>query len=85
MRVAFSDYIKNVASHEIYSTWPYNALVANIHVIVTFAINRVYSEWYRSRGFNFDIKNSTSIFIGNRSNVSLAPIPGYTIRSWLYR
>lgn len=60
VRVAFSDYIKNVASHEIYSTWPYNALVANIHVIVTFAINRVYSEWYRSRGFNFDITNSTA-------------------------
>ncbi len=60
VRVGFSDYIKNVASHEIYSTWPYNSLVANIHVIVTFAINRVYTEWYRSRGFNFDITNSTA-------------------------
>lgn len=60
VRVEFSDYIKNVASHEIYSTWPYNSLVANIHVIATFAINRVYTEWYRSRGFNFDITNSTA-------------------------
>lgn len=60
VRVRFSDYIKNVASSEIYSTWPNNSLIANIHVIVTFAINRVYTEWYRSRGFNFDITNSTS-------------------------
>lgn len=60
VRVRFTDYIKNVVSSEIYSTWPQNSLIANIHVIVTFAINRVYTEWYRSRGFNFDITNSTS-------------------------
>lgn len=60
VRVRFPDYIKNVASSEIYSTWPRNALIANIHAIVTFAINRVYTEWYRSRGFNFDITNSTA-------------------------
>jgi len=59
VRVKFTDYIKNVTSSEIYSTWPYNSLVANIHVIVTFALNRVYTEWYRSRGFNFDITNNT--------------------------
>lgn len=60
VRVKFADYVKNVASSEIYSTWPYNSLVANIHAIVTFALNRVYTEWYRGRGFYFDITNSTS-------------------------
>lgn len=59
VRVRFPEYIKNVASSEIYSTWPHNSLVANIHAIVTFALNRVYTEWYRSRGFNFDITNNT--------------------------
>jgi peptidoglycan hydrolase-like protein with peptidoglycan-binding domain len=58
--IKFIDYIKNVASSEIYPTWPTNSLIANIHCIVTFAINRVYTEWYRSRGFNFDITNSTA-------------------------
>lgn len=60
VRVRFTDYIKNVASSEIYSTWPQSSLESNIHVIVTFALNRVYTEWYRSRGYNFDITNSTS-------------------------
>lgn len=60
VRVKFADYIKNVASSEIYPTWPLNSLIANIHVITTFALNRVYTEWYRSRGFNFDITNSTA-------------------------
>ena len=60
VRVKFSDYVKNVASSEIYSTWPENALLANIHAIVSFALNRVYTEWYRSRNFAFDITNSTA-------------------------
>lgn len=60
VRVPFPDYIKNVTSGEIYSTWPQNALIANIHAIVTFALNRVYTEWYRSRGFQFDITSSTA-------------------------
>lgn len=59
-RVRFADYIKNVTSSEIYATWPRNSIIANIHVIVTFALNRIYTEWYRSRGFNFDITNSTA-------------------------
>lgn len=59
IRVPFQDYIKNVVSSEIYPTWPTNALLANIAAIVTFALNRVYTEWYRSRGYNFDITNST--------------------------
>jgi len=60
VRVRFIDYVKNVASSEIYSTWPHNSLVANINAIVTFALNRIYTEWYPSRGFNFDITNSTA-------------------------
>lgn len=60
VRVRFPEYIKNVASSEIYPTWPHNSLEANINVIVTFALNRIYTEWYRSRGFPFDITNSTS-------------------------
>ena len=66
IRVRFSDYVKNVASSEIYSTWPTNSLIANIHAIVTFALNRVYTEWYRSRGYNFDITNSTSFDMAYR-------------------
>lgn len=57
--VPFVDYIKNVASSEIYPTWPEEALRANIYAIISFALNRVYTEWYRSRGYNFDITNST--------------------------
>ncbi len=57
--VPFTDYIKNVASSEIYPTWPENALRANIYAIITYALNRIYTEWYPSRGYNFDITNST--------------------------
>lgn len=58
--VPFVDYIKNVASSEIYPTWPENALRANIYAIISFALNRIYTEWYPSRGYNFDITNSTA-------------------------
>lgn len=57
--VSFPEYIKNVASSEIYPTWPESALRANIYAIVTFALNRIYTEWYRSRGYDFDITSST--------------------------
>ncbi len=57
--VSFSDYIKNVASSEIYPTWPEEAVRANILAQISFALNRVYSEYYRSRGYDFDITNST--------------------------
>lgn len=60
IRVRFIDYIKNVTSSEIYSTWPSNSLKSNIHAIVSFALNRVYTEWYRARGYNFDITNDTN-------------------------
>lgn len=59
--VSFSDYVKNVASSEIYPTWEESALRANILAIVSFALNRVYTEFYRSRGYDFDITSSTAI------------------------
>ena len=59
--VSFSDYVKNVTSSEIYPTWDESALRANIYAIVSFALNRVYTEFYRSRGYDFDITNSTAI------------------------
>ncbi len=58
--VSFSDYIKNVASSEIFPTWPESAIRANIYAQISYALNRVYTEWYRSRGYNFDITNSTA-------------------------
>lgn len=61
MRVPFKDYLKNVASSEIYPTWPREALVANIFAQISFALNRINTAWYRSRGFNFDITNSTTV------------------------
>ena len=58
--VSFSDYVKNVASSEIYPTWDESALRANILAIVSFALNRIYTEFYRSRGYDFDITSSTA-------------------------
>lgn len=57
--VPFIDYVKNVASSEIYPTWPESSLKANIYAIISIALNRIYTEWYRSRGYNFDITNTT--------------------------
>lgn len=68
--VSFVDYVKNVASSEIYPTWDESALRANILAIVSFALNRVYTEFYRSRGYDFDITNSTAYdqyFVKGRS------------------
>ncbi len=59
VRVPFIDYIKNVASSEIYPTWPENALRANIYAQISFALNKIYTEFYRSRGYDFDITNTT--------------------------
>lgn len=56
--VNFTDYIKNVASSELYPTWPESCLKANIHAIISFALNRIYTDHYRSRGYDFDITNS---------------------------
>ncbi len=68
--VNFVDYVKNVASSEIYPTWEDDALRANILAIVSFALNRVYTEFYRSRGYHFDITSSTAydqFFVNGRS------------------
>lgn len=68
--VSFADYVKNVASSEIYPTWEESALRANILAITSFALNRIYTEYYRSRGYDFDITNSTAFdqaFVNGRS------------------
>ena len=67
--VDFASYVKNVASSEIYPTWNVSALRANIYAIVSFALNRIYTEWYRSRGYDFDITSTTQFdqkFINGR-------------------
>lgn len=56
----FDEYITNVASSEIYPTWPESAIRANIYAQISFALNRIYTEYYRSRGYDFDITNSTA-------------------------
>lgn len=58
--VRYKDYIKNVASSEIYATWPESAIYANILAIMSFTLNRVYTEWYRAKGYNFTITSSTA-------------------------
>lgn len=58
--VPYRDYIKNVASSEIYATWPESSLVANILAIMSFTLNRVYTEWYRNQGYDFTITSSTA-------------------------
>ena len=58
--VTFKDYIKNVASSEIYASWPRETLKANILAILSFTLSRVYTEWYRSKGYSFTITNSTA-------------------------
>lgn len=75
--VDFIYYIKNVCSSEVYPTWPTEALLANIHAQVSLALNRIYTEWYRSKGYDFDITNNTAFdqaFVKNRNiyeNISL--------------
>lgn len=58
--VTYSDYIKNVASSEIYATWPESTIQANILAIMSFTLNRVYTEWYRGKGYDFTITSSTA-------------------------
>lgn len=73
----FADYIKNVVSSEIYPNWPEGAIRANTYAIVTYALNRIYTEYYRARGYDFDITNTTRFdqaFVKDRDifeNVSL--------------
>ncbi|WP_296645494.1 spore cortex-lytic germination protein SleC [Romboutsia sp. 13368] len=68
--IPFKEYIKNVASSEIYSTWPEQTIYANVIAIISFTLNRVFTEWYRSKGLNFTITSSTAYdhkFINNRN------------------
>ena len=68
--VSFSQYIKNVASSEIYPTWNEAAIYANIYAQISYALNRVYTNFYRSRGYDFDITSSTAYdqkFINGRT------------------
>ncbi len=58
--VKYKDYIKNVASSEIYATWPDSTIRANILAIMSFTLNRVYTEWYRNKGYDFTITSSTA-------------------------
>lgn len=58
--VLYRDYIKNVASSEIYATWPEATITANVLAIMSFTLNRVYTEWYRNKGYNFTITSSTA-------------------------
>lgn len=58
--VKYADYIKNVASSEIYATWPESTITANVLAIMSFTLNRVYTEWYRNKGYNFTITSSTA-------------------------
>ncbi len=73
----FVDYIKNVASSEIYPTWPENALRANVYAQISFALNKIYTEFYRSRGYDFDITSTTRF--------DQAFVPGRTIFSDISR
>lgn len=76
--VRFRDYIKNVASSEIYATWPESTIQANILAILSFTLNRVFTEWYRNQGFNFTVTSSTAFdhkWMAGRNiydNISLA-------------
>ncbi|MEG1312435.1 MAG: spore cortex-lytic germination protein SleC [Romboutsia sp.] len=68
--IPFKDYIKNVASSEIYSTWPTQTIYANIIAIISFTLNRVFTEWYRNKGYSFTITSTTNFdhkFINNRN------------------
>ena len=58
--VPFIEYIKNVASSEIYSTWPTETIKANVLAIISFTLNRIYTEWYKSKGYNFTITSTTT-------------------------
>ena len=58
--VKYKDYIKNVASSEIYATWPENTIRANVLAIMSFTLNRVYTEWYRNKKYDFTITSSTA-------------------------
>ncbi len=85
----FIDYITNVASSEIYPTWPEEAIRANIYAQISFALNRIYTEYYRSRGYDFDITNSTAYdqsFVKDRDYFeNISQIVGDIFNSYIVR
>ena len=85
----FIDYITNVASSEIYPTWPENAIRANIYAQISFTLNRIYTEYYRSRGYDFDITNSTAFdqsFVKGRDYFeNISQIVGELFNSYVVR
>ena len=87
--VPFIDYITNVASSEIYPTWPENAIRANIYAQISFVLNRIYTEFYRTRGYDFDITNSTAYdqsFVNGRDFFeNISEIVGEIFNSYVVR
>ena len=87
--VPFIDYIINVASSEIYPTWPEEAIRANVYAQISFALNRIYTEYYRSRGYDFDITNSTAYdqsFVKDRDYFeNISRIVGDIFNSYIVR
>ncbi len=87
--VPFLEYVTNVASSEIYPTWPESAIRANIYAQISFVLNRIYTEYYRSRGYDFDITNSTSVdqsFVNNRDFFeNISQIVGEIFNSYVVR
>lgn len=85
----FVDYIANVASSEIYPSWPESAIRANIYAQISFALNRIYTEFYRSRGYDFDITNSTAFdqsFVNGRNTFeNISQIVSDIFNSYLRR
>ncbi|MBQ8920538.1 MAG: peptidoglycan-binding protein [Oscillospiraceae bacterium] len=87
--VPYIRYLENVASSEIYPTWPENALRANIYAINTYALNRIYTEWYRSRGYPFDITSTTqydqAFVYGRETFENISQLAGELVRSYVRR
>ena len=85
----FLDYVANVASSEIYPTWPESAIRANMYAQISFALNRIYTEYYRTRGYDFDITNSTAFdqyFVNGRDVFSnVQEIAGELFRNYIRR
>lgn len=87
--IPYISYLKNVACSEIYPTWPENSLRANIYVINTYALNRIYTEWYRSRGYPFDITSTTqydqAFVYGRELFENIAQLCEELVRSYIRR
>ncbi|MCI7814378.1 MAG: peptidoglycan-binding protein [Lachnospiraceae bacterium] len=87
--VRYRDYIKNVASSEIYATWPRETIMANVLAIMSFTLNRVYTEWYRNKGFDFTITSSTAFdqkwIYGRNTFESIAEVVDELFDSYLSR